>query len=226
MRIRRKKHLRDRLDNVNQYIIPIDRSEVNVKEAIKNKQYIQFSQVFNNDLPVKLEIGCGKGGFICETATIRKEFNYVAVELLENIIVMASEKANQLSLNNVRFVNCGAEYLPKYIPDNSIDEIFLNFSPPFPGKSYMKRRLTYNRNVQNYKNFLKDNCSVIQKTDDKDFFDYSFEQFVKFGFEVRDISNELNNGEFFSVQTEYEKKFRALNQPIYALVATKTKTTN
>ncbi len=219
MRIRRKKHLKERLLSVDKYILPTDRRVINVNEALKEKQYFNYQEIFSNANPVKLEIGCGKGGFICDMALAHPEYNYIAVELLDNIIVMASERADKLNLSNVRFVNSGAEYLAKYICDNSIEQIYLNFSPPFPQESYRKRRLTYDRNIENYKKFLVRGGTIVQKTDDKEFFEYSFAQFKRFGFEVVNISQDIEQGKIENITTEYERKFKNAGMPIYALVA-------
>mgnify|MGYP003560194691 CR=1 FL=1 len=62
---------------------------------------------------------------------------------------------------------------------------------------------------------------VYQKTDDKEFFEYSFAQFVKHGFEVENVSSLIESGEIESVKTEYEMKFRSMGMPIYALKAKK-----
>lgn len=223
MRIRRKKHLEERLRQVKELMFVADRDIVNVVEAIKNKRYFNFKEMFGNDNPVELEIGCGKGGFIIKKAIDNPNVNFIAVELLENIIVMAAEQAKNLGLNNVRFVNSGAEYLPRYIPDGSISNIYLNFSPPYPKDGYENRRLTSDRFVEAYSKFLYSGGYVYQKTDDKGFFDYSIGQFSKFGFEAKDVSELLASGKIDNVETEYEKKFRSLGMPIYALRAKKCK---
>ncbi len=221
MRIRRKKHLKERLENVSDYLIVPDRDVVNVKKAIEDKKYFDYQSLFGNSNPVELEIGCGKGGFICQKALLNPNVNYIAVELLENIIVMASERAMNLGLTNVKFLNSGAEYLPRYIKDDSIDNIYLNFSPPYPQESYENRRLTCDRHVKAYKAFLRDGGVVYQKTDDKGFFEYSLLKFKEHGFIVEDVSNDIKKGKIQNVQTEYESKFIAKGLPIYALVATK-----
>ena len=221
MRIRRKKHLEERLSSVNDLVLVADRDIANVVEAIKDKKYYDFKKLFSNDNPVELEIGCGKGGFIVKKAGLNKDVNFIAVELLSNIIVMAAELARKNQLSNVKFVNSSAEYLPRYIKDESINNIYLNFSPPFPPNSYESHRLTCDRRVKEYKNYLVKGGSVFQKTDDKEFFDYSFEKFVENGFIVEDVSSKINNGEMDNVITEYEQKFRNLNMPIYALIAKK-----
>ena len=221
MRIRRKKHLEERLENLKDIIIVPDRDIVNVKEAVQDKKYYDFSSMFSSDNPVEMEIGCGKGGFVVQKALLNPNVNYIAVELLNNIIVMAGELAKSKGVENVRFLNSGAEYLPRYIKDGSINNIYLNFSPPFPPNSYESHRLTCDRRVLEYKNFLVNDGSIFQKTDDKPFFEYSFQKFVEHGFDVEDLSEKVNVGLIDNVVTEYEKKFREKGMPIYALKATK-----
>jgi tRNA (guanine-N7-)-methyltransferase len=221
MRIRRKKHLKERLETVKEILIVPDRDIVNVLEAIKDKRYFDFENIFSNDNPVELEVGCGKGGFIIEKAKRNPNVNYLAVELLENIVVMAAEQAKEQGVKNVRFVNSGAEYLSRYIPDGTISNVYLNFSPPYPNKGYENRRLSCDRRVEDYKKFLKSGGSVFQKTDDKPFFEYSLEKFLEHGFLVKDVSKEIMLNQIDNVQTEYEKKFRALGMNVYGLIATK-----
>ena len=222
MRIRRKKHLKERLEKVKDYLIVADRDIANVKQAIQDKRYFDYEKMFANQNSVELEIGCGKGGFICQKASLNPNTNYIAVELLENIVVMACESASELNLKNVKFVNSGAEYLPRYIKDGSIENIYLNFSPPYPQDSYENRRLTCDRHILAYKAFLREGGAVYQKTDDKGLFEYSLAKFKQHGFIVKDVSLELENGQLQNVATEYESKFRALGMPIYALIATKS----
>ena len=223
MRIRKKKHLTERLEKVKDILLVAKRDIPNVKLANLDKCYIDFNELFKNDNKVNLEIGCGKAGFILECARKNPEENYLAVELLENIIVMGAEKVLKEGISNVRFFNCGAEYLPRYLKPNSISKIFLNFSPPYPAGTYENRRLTKDSLICEYKDYLVDGGEVVQKTDDKDFFEYSFAQFEKFNFKVIDISTQINLGEIENIETEYEKKFRSQNMPIYALRAIKEK---
>ena len=221
MRIRRKKHLQERLLAVSDLIFKLDIKIENVNEAIKDKSYIEYQKLFGNQNPVSLEIGCGKGGFIIEMAKLFPDRNFIAVEMLSNVLVMAVEEAVKQGLTNVKFMNCGAEYLPKYIANNSIESIYLNFSPPYPAKSYENRRLTNEKRVNEYKNYLIEGGKIYQKTDDEEFFKYSLEKFSESGFLTSDVSEELANNKVFNVMTEYEKKFRRLNMPIYSLTAQK-----
>ena len=86
MRIRRKKHLKERLSSLSDYVYVADMDIPNVKLAVLDKKYFDYTKIFGNDNPVELEIGCGKGSFILEKAKQNPSVNYIAVELLENII--------------------------------------------------------------------------------------------------------------------------------------------
>jgi tRNA (guanine-N7-)-methyltransferase len=223
MRIRKKKHLKERLLMVNDMVIVPKRDVPNVLEAVKLKDYFNFNNIFNNDNPVELEIGCGKGGFVIEMASRNPSKNFVAVEMLENIIVMAAENAKSKGLKNLIFVNSGAEYLPRYIKEGSIDNVYLNFSPPYPQDGYEGRRLTNPRLVENYYSYLKEGGAVYQKTDDRPFFEYSFKKLEEGGFNVVEVSEDIEKGIIENVCTEYESKFRKEGVKINALIATKRK---
>ena len=221
MRIRKKKHLEERIEKVKDIVLVALHDIANIRVANQDKKYIDFVSLFGNENPVSLEVGCGKAGFITECAKKFPLDNFFAVELLQNIIVMGAEKVKKEKVKNVRFFNCGAEYLPRYIKPSSIKTIYLNFSPPYPAGTYENRRLTKDSLIEAYKDFLMTNGVVLQKTDDKDFFDYSFEKFKEFGFEVQDVSKDIDDGKLENVMTEYETKFRSQGMPIYALIAKK-----
>ena len=221
MRIRRKKHLEERKDAVGDILLTADFDIKNALEAIKDKRYYNLALIFGNDNPVCMEIGCGKGLFVCETAKRNPSVNYVAVELLDNIIVMACERCRRYQLGNVRFFNCGADYLPRYIADNTLSKLYLNFSPPFPGDRYENRRLTCDRLMEYYNKMLKRDGEIHLKTDDKGFFDYSYDQMIKHGYliKIEDVQKIQTNEDY--VKTEYEIKFNNENKPIYKFIAKK-----
>ncbi|MBE7087580.1 MAG: tRNA (guanosine(46)-N7)-methyltransferase TrmB [Clostridiales bacterium] len=221
MRMRRKKHLKERIDNIKDFFLVIQRDITNVNEAIKDKKIIDFEKEFGNSNPVEVDVGCGKGGFITELAIKNPDKNYIGVEMMENIFLLAAEKAQKLNLKNVKFMNTGAEYLPRYFDKGSIKSVYLNFSPPYPPKSYSNRRLSNPRFLQVYDYILEDTGRIFQKTDDKDFYQYSFETMLTYGLKVEDLYESCDYGFYKEIITEYESKFRLLDMPIYGLVAKK-----
>ena len=220
MRMRKKKNLEERLSAVGDILFISDIEDRNFKTAKDDKEYIDFKNWFKNDNPIYLEIGCGKGKFSCEYAKSHPEINLIAVEKTANVLVSACEKAKTENIENLKFLKCSAEYLEKYIMENSIERLFLNFSCPFPKKAYATHRLTHLNFLEIYKRLLKPTAEIHQKTDNMHFFEFSIEQFTLGGFKLKNISLDLHNSDFEgNIETEYEHRFASLGQPIYRLEA-------
>lgn len=220
MRMRRKKNLISRLAHCGEYLINCVNEDLNYENAENEIKYLDFEALFGNKNPIVLEIGCGKGAFACTYALQNPEINIIAVEKVANVIVSACETAEKMQLKNVRFMKCGAEYLPSYLPDNSISAVFLNFSCPYPKKSYAKHRLTHERFLKIYKKLMTKDAFLCQKTDNMQFFEFSLESLSQNGFKLSNVSLDLHNSDFEgNIVTEYEKRFSDLGKPIYRLEA-------
>ena len=220
MRMRRKKNLEEKLLECSDILLSPVTDDRNYNTAVDKKEYFDYKELFGNDNRVELEIGCGKGQFICEKAKLNPDINFLAVELNANVIMLACKKAKSMGVTNVKFVKCRAEYLPKYINPNSIARIYLNFSCPFPKKKYASHRLTNRRFLEIYKPLLASGAEIHQKTDNMHFFEYSIEEFSQNGFALKNVTLDLHNSSFEgNIMTEYEKRFTDLGQPIYRLEA-------
>ena len=79
----------------------------------------------------------------------------------------------------MRFINCRAENILCYLPERSVKQIILNFSCPFPKKTYANRRLTSKNYLALYKRLLVNGGTISQKTDNLDFFEWSIESFAQ-----------------------------------------------
>ncbi len=190
------------------------------QRAVQKKEYLDFEKIFGNRNPTVLEIGAGKGQFCCELAAREPNLNIIAVEKSSNVIVDAAEKIIALGLKNVVALRCDAEYLERYIPEGSISRIYLNFSCPFPKKSYAPHRLTHRKFLEIYRKLLAPHAEIIQKTDNREFFEFSLEELSENGFTLKNISLDLHkSGETDNIETEYEHKFAEQGLPIYKLEA-------
>lgn len=220
--MRKKKYLEDRLEAVRDNLIIIDRDDRNFNAEINTEDYFDFKEIFGNENPVQLEIGSGKGQFACEIAKRNPNINFIAVEKSANVIVAGCEKAKEQVINNLVFVKCSAEYLKCYLPENSIDRLYLNFSCPFPKKKYANHRLTAKPFLDVYSAFLKSDAEIHFKTDNRGLFEFSLEQLSQYGYCFKNVSLDLHASDFEgNIVTEYEQKFVALGFPIYRLEAYK-----
>lgn len=218
--MRKKKYLDDRLSAVSDILFISNIEDRNFNTAADKKEFIDFDKWFNRSAPYMLEIGCGKGGFAAEFASLNPDINLIAVEKDANVIVSACEKVKDMGITNVRFIKCSAEYLPKYIKPHSIRRIFLNFSCPFPKNKYASHRLTHPRFLKIYKELMADGAEIHQKTDNRQLFEFSIESLTESGFALKNVSLDLHNSDLDgNIETEYEHKFVSLGLPIYRLEA-------
>lgn len=220
MRPRHKKNLDARLEAVGDYLITLRNDSLNFAEAKNENHLLDLQALFGNDNPVRLEIGGGKGTFATTLAEREPGINVLCVEKVRDVIVVGCETAKEKGLTNIKFLDCAAEYLQSYIPEKSIELLYLNFSCPYPKKSYASHRLTHERFLNIYKTLLRDGAPIYQKTDNMHFFEFSIEQFSKCGFVLSNISLDLHNSDFEgNIVTEYEKRFSSQGYPIYRLEA-------
>ena len=225
MRMRRKRNFEARMEARGDLLVARGTNGIlNMKEAAENfRALIDFETTFKNGNPVALEIGCGKGGFVMAMAEKYPSVNFLALEKMSNVILTPLEETAKRGLENVRYMNIRAECLPCYIPEKSLDTIYLNFSTPLPKLGYATQRLTHRNFLEVYKKLLKDGGRIIQKTDDKDFFEFSLEEYKACGFTLESVSYDLheNGNPEWNIVTEYEQKWIERGLPIHRVEAVK-----
>lgn len=220
MRMRKKKNLEQRLEACAGVLVPVQYADLNFDTEVEEDLTLDFQALFGNDNPVHLEIGCGKGGFVTEMARQNPHINFLAVEKTANVIVCGCERAQSMELSNVRFLKLSAQYLWRYIPQKSIERIYLNFSCPFPKEAYRNHRLTAPRFLRIYRQILADGARIWQKTDNMHFFEFSIESLSQNGFVLENVSLDLHHSGFEgNIVTEYEHRFSEQGLPIYRLEA-------
>lgn len=196
---------------------------------IENKFSIQqpkqmkgkWAEVFQNDHPIHIEVGMGKGQFIIEMARRNPEVNYIGIEKYSSVLVRAVEKLEDFEQDNLRLIRMDAENIEEVFDKDEVDRIYLNFSDPWPKDRHAKRRLTSTRFLERYNNILTPEGRVMFKTDNKDLFDFSLEQVEEAGWILESHTYDLHHSEYNegNVMTEYEEKFSAKGNPICRLVA-------
>lgn len=186
-------------------------------EQMKGK----WAEVFQNDHPIHIEVGMGKGQFIIEMARRNPEVNYIGIEKYSSVLVRAVEKLEDFEQDNLRLIRMDAENIEEVFGKDEVDRIYLNFSDPWPKDRHAKRRLTSTRFLERYDNILTPEGRVMFKTDNKDLFDFSLEQVEEAGWILESHTYDLHHSEYNegNVMTEYEEKFSAKGNPICRLVA-------
>ena len=205
------------------------RNVKDAKDIVSNSKYVinnpqeykgSFSKLFNNSNPISLEIGMGKGDFIINMAIKNPDINFIGLEKYQSIIVRATQKLENLNLNNLKLICMDAKELNEVFA-KEIDTIYLNFSDPWPKKRHAKRRLTSDTFLPIYDNVFKGVKRIVQKTDNVGLFEYSIVSLSKYGYKIMDVSLDLHATDKDNVMTEYEKKFSSQGVRINYLEAQK-----
>lgn len=179
-----------------------------------------WNKVFNNNNPIYIEIGMGKGDFIINNAIEFPNVNFIGIEKYDSVIARAIQKSNDLQLSNLVLIRFDALQIDE-IFDREIDKIYLNFSDPWPKDRHAKRRLTSPIFLEKYNNIFKEKKIIEMKTDNINLFNYSKETLEENNYKIKYFSNDLHKENIFNIMTEYEKKFSKKGIKINKLIAIK-----
>lgn len=182
----------------------------------KNK----WSKVFDNNNPIYLELGMGRGEFIINMAKKYPNINFIGLELYASQMVNAVNKLSREKLLNLKLINSDAVEIAN-IFGKEIDTIYLTFSEPWPKKQDSKRRFTHFNYLKLYDRIFKKNKHIILKTDNKGFFAHSLESLSQYWYTFEKISLDLHNDEdkIENIMTDFEKKYFEEGRPIYYIDA-------
>ena len=208
MRMRKKKNLLPRMEACGALLIEDPR-------ALRGR----WRELLPEARELRVELGCGKGGFTVGTAAAEPEVLLIAVEKVPDAMVVAMEKARDAGLRNVWFVDGDAALLPDMFADGEIDRLYINFCDPWPRKKNAKRRLTYHTFLEKYKKVLKLGGQIHFKTDNANLFAWSLPEMESCFLELRNVTDDLHANGPVGIMTGYEEKFYALGTPIHRVEA-------
>ena len=180
----------------------------------------QWAELFGNNHPIHIEIGMGKGQFINGMAKAHPEINYIGVEMQVSVISLALDKLIEEPLPNLKLLHVDGSALTEYFADSEVDQIYLNFSDPWPKKRHEKRRLTFKTFLAVDEQILRPAGEIHFKTDNQGLFEYSLASFSQYGMIIKQVWLDLHESTFEgNIMTEYEEKFSSRGQRIYRLEA-------
>ncbi len=200
------------------------------REAISDSRYCitepeeykgKWHKLFNNDNPIHIEVGMGKGKFLMTLAKLYPDINYIGIEKYSSVLFRALQKMEEEPLDNVILVRMDAEYITDVFESGEVAKIYLNFSDPWPKDRHAKRRLTSRQFLERYDQFLDPDGTVEFKTDNRGLFDFSLEEIEESKWSLLMSTYDLHSDSELcegNVMTEYEEKFVAEGIPINKLV--------
>ena len=203
MRMRRMKNLDSRMEATSAY-------RIGVPEDYKGK----WRSLMPDCTALWVEVGCGKGKFTAETAQANPDVLLIAVERCREAMVVAMEKAQNMGLKNVFFIDMDVAGIEEIFAAGEMDRLFINFPDPWPRKKNAKRRLTHRSFLDKYCRTVKEGGEIHFKTDNAPLFEYSVEEFAACGLQVNNLTRNLHENGIVGIMTGYEEKFHAMGTPI------------
>ncbi|WP_304037550.1 tRNA (guanosine(46)-N7)-methyltransferase TrmB [Mesonia mobilis] len=198
-------------------VIQPTREEITNKEFhLKGKWAKEF---FKNDLPIVLELGCGKGEYSVGLAKMYPEKNFLGIDIKGARFWRGAKTAVEEEMNNVGFLRTQIELIDLIFAENEVDEIWITFPDPQIKYKRTKHRLTNTEFLQKYKKILKPDGVVNLKTDSEFMHGYTLGLLHGEGHEIlhanHDVyKNEYSPEEVIGIQTFYENQYLEENKKI------------
>ena len=201
MRLRRKPWVDEAIHEFDDFVFTKD-----------DKRILDERGKWSKDLPLFVELGTGKGDFIRQMAENFPEVFFVGIELQQDVLYQAAKKIAEAELKNVRLAVYNVERIEEIFAPGEVARFYINFCDPWPKLRHAKRRLTHRNFLQRYRRLLTaPGGELFLKTDNEGLFRFSLAEFAAENLTVRSFSFDAPPDD---APTEYERKFRALNNPI------------
>ncbi len=169
-------------------------------------------EVFGNDHPITLELGCGKGEYAVGLARRNTGRNYIGVDIKGARMWSGATQAAREGLSNIAFIRTSIELIDHFFAPGEVDEIWITF--PDPQMKKVRKRLTSTRFIEDYLKILAPGGIIRLKTDSPFLFDYTCEMARQNGFEILASTSDLYAdpnpdlpASLREIQTHYEKQW-------------------
>jgi tRNA (guanine-N7-)-methyltransferase len=174
-------------------------------------------ELFKNENPIVLELGCGKGEYTVGLATNFPKNNFIGIDIKGARMWRGAKTANDQNLPNVSFLRTRIEFITSFFKEDEVDEIWITFPDPHPGGRNSNKRLTSPRFLNSYRQFLKDKGLIHLKTDNTELYEFTKKVLDYNNLETILSTNDLYNShsnQILSIKTHYEKIFLAAGMKI------------
>lgn len=174
---------------------------------------------FNNENPVVVELGCGKGEYTVGLAQRNPNVNYIGIDIKGARFWRGAKTAAEQGLTNVAFVRTQIELVDFIFAENEIDEIWITFPDPQIKYKRTKHRMTNAEFLNRYKNILKSDGLMHLKTDSEFMHGYTLGLLHGLGHEVLYANHNIYHNlgapeEVTEIKTFYEQQYLEINKAI------------
>ena len=183
------------------------------------------TEIFKNDNPIVLELGCGKGEYSVGMGEQYPDKNFIGVDIKGNRIWRGAKTAFLNKMNNVHFLRTQIDHIASFFAEGEVEEIWITFPDPQPKDRLERKRLTSPMFINRYAGSLKPEGVIHLKTDHEGFFKYTLEEVERCKFKLLESTFSLydemaedldpKTQEILNIKTFYEKLFAAKGHSIH-----------
>ncbi|MCK5113461.1 MAG: tRNA (guanosine(46)-N7)-methyltransferase TrmB [Phycisphaerae bacterium] len=166
--------------------------------------------------PIEVEIGVGKGTFLLQRATQRREIDFLGVEYARAYAIYTTDRVRRAQLDNVKMLCADAKQLVEsQLVDDSVWRVHVYFPDPWPKRRHNRRRLIQPLFVEHVRRVLQPGGQFLLVTDHREY----FEQIIRVvadapGFARIPFPQLLEDSDHV-VGTNFEKKYVKQGRPIF-----------
>lgn len=169
------------------------------------------SDIFGNNNPIVLELGCGKGEYTVGLATRFPEKNFIGVDIKGARMWRGAKTANEQKLTNTAFLRTRIEFINSFFVEDEVDEVWITFPDPHVGGRNSNKRLTSPFYLNLYRPLLKNNGIVHLKTDNTELYNFTCKivnhNQLELLYSTMDLYSENLPYDILSIRTHYEQMF-------------------
>ncbi len=178
---------------------------------------LDFAEIFGNDRPTEIEIGCGKGTFMLARAAARPEINMIGIEYARAYAAYCADRFRRAGLENVRMLACDADMVFAHcVPDSSLTRVHIYFPDPWPKRRHNRRRLIQRKFLDHVRRALVGGGQLIVVTDHFDYFRHIRRVLAGAPGFVRIAMPRMTSKAGELVGTNFERKYIAQGRPFYS----------
>lgn len=148
-------------------------------------------QIFGDDAPIVLELGCGKGEYTVGQARMHPDKNFIGIDIKGARMWVGAKLAEEEGLSNVRFLRTRVDFITSLFGKDEVSEIWITFADPQPQKNRARKRLTAPMFLDRYAQLLKPEATINLKTDSDFLYEFTKETIEQRGHEIILDTNDL-----------------------------------
>lgn len=174
------------------------------------------TEIFKNENPIVVELGCGKGEYSVGLAKAFPEKNFIGIDIKGARFWFGAKEATESNMNNVAFLRTQIELLDCFFEENEVDEIWITFPDPQIKYRRTKHRMTHPDFLERYRKVLKPEGIVHLKTDSEFLHGYTLGILQGSGHEILTAHHDIYGAPEYEPNTEHLREIKTYYEELFS----------